>query len=124
MKYCKNCGTENNDNSVTCVNCGITLETATTETKQKKTNFKSIFLFVIHLILAVAVLIIFVLAADKIKQGGLEIMSIQSVGGKTLEEAYYQNLGYIYEGYYMITIALGIFCASVLTSLGIKRLKK
>ena len=62
-------------------------------------------------------------AANSIKTGGLEIMSIESVGGKTLEEAYYQNLGYIYEGYCVVVKALGVFCSSILLFFGGSRLK-
>lgn len=70
--------------------------------------------------LAVAVFIMFFVAAGNIASGGTEIMKIQSVGGKTLEEAYYYELGAIYAGYAMISRALGVFCASVLVWLGMK----
>ena len=56
-------------------------------------------LFGASLIISIVLLIMFFSAADSIKTGGLDIMSIESVGGKTLEEAYYHGLGYIYEGY-------------------------
>ena len=74
-------------------------------------------------VLAIILLIMFFSADDSIKTGGLEIMSIQSVGGKTLEEAYYQNLGYIYEGYCAATKAIGLFCSSMLILFGVSRLK-
>ena len=45
----------------------------------------------------------FFMAASSIADGGSEIMQIQSVGGKTLEEAYYAELGTIYSGYAMIS---------------------
>ena len=62
----------------------------------------------------------FFIAASNIVAGGNEIMQIRSVGGKTLEEAYYNELGSIYVGYAMISRALGIFFASVLVWLGLK----
>ena len=50
-------------------------------------------------------------------------MSIESVGGKTLEEAYYHDLGYIYEGYCVAVRAIGAFCSSVLLLFGVSRLR-
>lgn len=70
--------------------------------------------------LAVVVLIMFFIAAAKIYYGGNEIHQIDSVGGETLEEAYYYELGSIYGGYALISCALGIFFSSVLVWLGIK----
>ena len=86
-------------------------------------NIFNICLAALSCVFSVVLLIMFFSAAESIKMGGLEIMSIQSVGGKTLEEAYYQNLGYIYEGYCLATKALGVFCASLLLLFGASRLK-
>ena len=80
-------------------------------------------IFIASCILSVVLLIMFFSAANSIKIGGLEIMSIESVGGKTLEEAYYQSLGYIYEGYCVAIRAIGIFCSSILLLFGVSRLK-
>ncbi len=80
-------------------------------------------LFGASLIISIVLLIMFFSAANSIKIGGLEIMSIESVGGKTLEEAYYQNLGYIYEGYCVAIKAIGVFCSSLLLLFGVSRLK-
>ncbi len=97
----------------------------------QKRKFKALILnnsfdfsiFIASCIFSVVLLIIFFSAANSIKTGGLEIMSIQSVGGKTLEEAYYQSLGYIYEGYCVAVKAIGIFCSSILLLFGVSRLK-
>lgn len=80
-------------------------------------------LFCISLIISIALLIMFFSAADSIKTGGLDIMSIESVGGKTLEEAYYHGLGYIYEGYCVAIRAIGVFCSSILFLFGVSRIK-
>lgn len=79
--------------------------------------------FIACCIFSIVLLIMFFSAANSIKIGGLEIMSIESVGGKTLEEAYYQNLGYIYEGYCVAIKAIGVFCSSLLLLFGVSRLK-
>lgn len=86
-------------------------------------NTFNVSIFIASCVVAVILLIMFFLAANSIKTGGLEIMSIESVGGKTLEEAYYQRLGYIYEGYCVAIRAIGIFCSSILLLFGVSRLK-
>ena len=91
--------------------------------KTKTNNAFNIVICVVSAILAVALLIMFFIAAASVKTGGLEIMSIESVGGKTLEEAYYHDLGFIYEGYCLAIQAMGVFCSSVLALFGVSRLK-
>lgn len=86
-------------------------------------NSFNVCIFIASCVIALVLLIMFFSAANSIKTGGLEIMSIESVGGKTLEEAYYQNLGYIYEGYCVVVKALGVFCSSILLFFGASRLK-
>ena len=81
------------------------------------------FIFGTSLAISIVLLIMFFSAADSIKTGGLDIMSIESVGGKTLEEAYYHGLGYIYEGYCIAIRAFGVFCSSLLLLFGVSRLK-
>lgn len=76
---------------------------------------------IIFSVLGAVVLFMFFSAASKIAESGLNIMYIQSVGGNTLDEAYYFELGGIYAGYAMITRALGIFFASTLVWLGFKK---
>ncbi len=86
-------------------------------------TFFNWFIFGTSLAVSIVLLIMFFSAADSIKTGGLDIMSIESVGGKTLEEAYYHGLGYIYEGYCITLRAFGVFCSSLLLLFGISRLK-
>jgi threonine/homoserine/homoserine lactone efflux protein len=63
----------------------------------------------------------FWIAASKVAKGGVDIMSIESVGGQTLDEAYYFALGSVYDGYTLMIQALGVFCASVLIWLGLRK---
>ena len=72
-------------------------------------------------IVAVIVLIMCFMAASSISNSGMEIMQISSVGGRTLEEAYYRELGGIYSGYANIVRAMGISLASLLVWLGFKK---
>lgn len=69
---------------------------------------------------ALIVVIMAFMAAQRISEAGLAISSIESVGGKTLEEAYYQYSGPFYQGIAIIVRATGIFFASVLAFLGYK----
>lgn len=128
--FCPKCGTAIADGNSVCQNCGLDVNTVyqasktavtptvTTSESSKKTG--NVVVRFVYFGLAVAILIMFFMAAADIASGGNEIRQIESVGGKTLEEAYYYELGSIYAGYAMISRALGIFFASVLVWLGIK----
>lgn len=75
---------------------------------------------IVYFILAAIVLLFAFNAASSISSAGLNIASIESVGGKTLEEAYYQYSGELYLGYATMVCTTGIFFAAVLAYLGIK----
>lgn len=133
--FCPKCGTTIDEGVNLCPNCGLDITmvdqdlkpaitttvaipvAATSEPAKKAGNPVVKF---VYFGLAAVILIMFFIAASNIVSGGNEIMQIQSVGGKTLEEAYYYELGSIYAGYAMISRALGIFFASVLVWLGLK----
>lgn len=76
---------------------------------------------IIYSVLAGAVFLMLFFAAHKVSVGGNGIMEIQSVGGRTLDEAYYYELGSIYQGYAMLLRALGIFFAAKLVHMGFKK---
>lgn len=133
--FCPKCGTAMEEGVNVCPNCCLDITTinkdpafvteldvANTVESNVETSKKFSYYAVkyIYFGLAAVVLILFFLAASNIASSGNEIMQIQSVGGRTLEEAYYYELGSIYAGYAMISRALGIFFASVLVWLGIK----
>ncbi|MBP3546336.1 MAG: hypothetical protein J6K16_04295 [Alphaproteobacteria bacterium] len=65
-------------------------------------------------ILAVIVFIISIIASYFIFKGGNYIGEIQSVGGRTLEEAYYNGLGLVYKGLSLFVLTTGIFFSSFL----------
>lgn len=129
--FCPKCGITIEEGEAVCPNCGldtaivnqnpnsvVTHSVTNSVTLNAKLINKNIRF--IYFGLAAVVLIMFFIAASNIVAGGNEIMQIRSVGGKTLEEAYYNELGSIYVGYAMISRALGIFFASVLVWLGLK----
>ena len=134
MKFCPKCGTPFESGKNTCEKCGYQLVAqstnklvenatiqstiATSSAVQTKAHKKTI--KIIYCILAIAVTMMCFYSASCIVNGGLEISSIQSVGGQTLEEAYYQSLGAIYSGYAMAIRAFGIFSAAILIHLGSK----
>lgn len=133
--FCPKCGSEAEDGTNTCLNCGLKFDSI----YQEKTNkvlsdnvsqrnnvttgvvIQNLIFKIIFWGLAVVVLVMFFMAASSISKGGTEIMQIRSVGGETLEEAYYEQLGNIYSGLAMVSRALGIFFASVLVRLGFKK---
>lgn len=63
-------------------------------------------------ILAILVFIISVISAYFLL--GKNIGVISSVGGRTLQEAYYYGLGFIYKGFSLFVLASGVFFSSVL----------
>lgn len=134
--YCPKCGNNVEEGIQVCSNCGLDFSTVNSKSEvvaevkaehnstpvvEKKESGSNILIKVIYFGLAAVVLVMFFMAASSIADGGSEIMQIQSVGGQTLEEAYYSELGTIYSGYAMIARALGIFFASVLAWFGLKK---
>ena len=141
--YCPKCGKEIADNSMTCPFCGFDFSTVDSDinksesevsfaseipqdqtklqaqSKQVKRVFNAKLL--VFCVLALIIVIMSFMAASNISNGGYQIMQIKSVGGQTLEEAYYQQLGSIYSGYAMFVRACGIFFASVLVGFGLNK---
>lgn len=135
--YCPKCGNQVNEHDVVCNACGLDLRSIQESNvnpvvnpiyltqpdinvrKENKTLMHSINL--LYFGLAVIVLIMFLMAANIISKGGFNISQIQSVGGKTLDEAYYVELGQIYTGYAMITRALGVVFAAILAGFGLRK---
>ena len=76
-----------------------------------------LFLFLFHAALNV---LMSLYAAHCVVAGGMEIGSIESVGGKTLEEGYYQELATVYAGYAAMIRATGIFFSSILAYIWLK----
>lgn len=80
------------------------------------TSYLSTALFIV----AGLVLVLFIIAAVMVNNGGSEIAQIESVGGKTLEEAYYTRLGTIYASQATAYVATGLAFSGILTALGFK----
>jgi uncharacterized Zn finger protein (UPF0148 family) len=143
--YCPKCGKELVKDEKICPTCGFDISTIDsdlsepqsettpiseipqdqTKSQTQNEHIKKPFntrLFVFA-VLALVTIIMSFMAASNISDGGYQIMQIQSVGGKTLEEAYYQQLGNIYSGYAMFVRVCGIFFASVLVGFGLNTSK-
>lgn len=70
------------------------------------------------------VVIIFLLsfyAAHSISEAGTAISQIRSVGGSTMEEIYYLELGGIYEGFANMARAAGVFFCSLIMIISNKK---
>lgn len=136
MIKCSKCGSEFEDGTRFCTKCGERLTSGDfAEKSDNKTEFswsernnagkpaagiekpgKSS--GTIYLILAIAVLALSVYASFKINSAGNEIASIRSIGGRTLEEAYYEELGNIYKGFSAAILAAGTFFSATLFKWG------
>lgn len=132
--FCPKCGTPLNEGEMLCQNCGFNIAEVKRESvikpisneekgteNDKQADKGNPIIKVVYIGLAAAVLIMFFVAANDIVKGGEGIMQIESVGGKTLEEAYYYELGMVYAGYAMVARALGVFFSAVLVWLGLKK---
>lgn len=71
-----------------------------------------------HTFIGIGVLIMFFMAASDVSDAGKNISRISSVGGKTLEEAYYSELGDVYRGYALAIRAFGIFAFAIISKVG------
>lgn len=134
--FCPKCGAAFEDGNLKCEKCGYEvvstpeavdhseppsqnsapLDTEKLKASLKKFSVPQIVLFV----MAALIFIMSLYAAGRVVSGGMSIGSIESVGGRTLEEAYYQALGTVYAGYAAAIRAMGFFFASVLAYLGYK----
>lgn len=135
--FCPYCGTEMSENAKTCPTCHMEvakeqIETSevrtapSVELEQKKTRKWPYVLFRLIKLAAFCVLAAYIYqefqsAAASISRGGRNISYIQSVGGKTLEEAYYAELGHVYSGYATITRALGCAISGILVGIGLTK---
>lgn len=139
--FCPKCGAALTDESPKCERCGYertdppagkdpvptapeltqALSSAGSKAQKILAFFRnSPLLRLVFFALALLVLILSLHAAHCVATGGAYIASIESVGGKTLEEAYYQYLGTVYAGYAAMIRAAGLFFASVLAYIGRK----
>lgn len=121
--FCTKCGSEIDNEIGKCPKCegveSVIDKKIPVLNEKKSKKGLSIFCF----ISAFIILILNYLAAKDISLGGKLISQIESVGGRTLEEAYYHDLGRVYQGMSMMIYSCGIFFASILTYLGCKNLK-
>ncbi len=136
--YCAKCGAILPENEQVCPQCQFdnsslqkpaqapfqvdqTLSVHQEPLEHSQWDIAHIIRLCIYCLLALVVLILSFVAAGKISEAGLEIMQIESVGGKTLDEAYYYRLGELYSGYALFARSIGIFFASVLAWLGFRK---
>lgn len=111
----------NHEDSFTQQQNRIPKENLMEDKKMSNWNGERIVKAVVFLAFALVVLFSFETAADLIARGGEGISDIESVGGKTLEEAYYYQLGFVYEGYALVVRTLGRVLAVILAHMGAKK---
>lgn len=124
--YCEKCGAKLVEGEFMCSICGYDFrDTNVTETEiviEDNSFLDKIInkLDLIYFIIAIVVFVLFLMAASNVSSAGEAISEIRSVGGETLEEAYYQSSYGLYSGISMALFATGITLSSILVWFGIK----
>lgn len=62
------------------------------------------------------------MVSNRFIKSGVQISLITSVGGKTLDEAYYKELGEIYSAYGSVTMIIGISISCLFIFLAVKQI--
>ena len=130
--FCPKCGATIVEGEQTCKECGLDLKSVVgAKTSGNVSDYKtqeqpyqiqqSNTKVIIWCLLAGVSLIIFLCAAHLVMSGGKEISGIESVGGRTLEEAYYKELGTVYAGIAWAIRGIGIFVSCVLAKFGFEK---
>jgi predicted nucleic acid-binding Zn ribbon protein len=138
--YCPRCGKPAEPGEKICSNCQLDFETMSPDSnvnfspdlepqlvniqliseRLRKVNIK----LICFSLIALSILIITFLSADKVSNSAYQITQIRSSTGNTINEVYYREMGNIYTGYAMFIRECGIFFATVLVGLGLKRSKQ
>lgn len=138
--YCPRCGKPAEPGEKICSNCQLNFETMSADSnvnfspdfepplvnvqliseRLRKVNIKLICFGLI----ALSILIISFLSADKVSNSAYQITQIRSAQANTINETYYREMGNIYTGYAMFIRECGIFFATVLVGLGLKQPKQ
>ena len=119
--FCSNCG--KNIGEVESKLCSDCYSKNVNEFEKSKilTNKYSLTKLVFYCVLALFVLLTFFNVSADIKIYGLNVSNISSVGGKTLEEAYYYEIGNIFMALSSAISAFGVFLSAILVYIGIKK---
>ncbi len=131
--FCPRCGKPAENGELVCSNCGLDFatlnpayapepESALAEVRVIAKRLKKLNIRLICFsLIALSILIISFVAAQKISGSALQITQIRTSGGSTVNEVYYREMGNIYEGYAMFIRECGVFFATILVGLGLKR---
>ena len=127
---CSKCGNELNDKDEFCTKCGekikmkeknvISKEKTNVSDINKKPNKNIVILKVVIFILALVVVIMFFNGAESVKQSSSSMLNLRSVGGKSVDEAYYQYYGTFLGGLSTAIKGLGITCGVIILYIGSK----
>lgn len=115
--FCPKCGGKLASFDEECGSCGNKMATApSTSSRSSSASTSSDYgpNKIMGYTLAVIVFLFTFYAAHSISEAGTAISQIKSVGGQTMEEAYYFELGGVYAGFAHMARATGVFFSSVI----------
>ena len=133
--YCEKCGNELKEGEKFCAKCGASFEqenkkeNVTENTVERTKNYieknvknnQSIQLVKLILyILAIVIVIMAFSGAGEIGKASENMLTLRSVGGGTVAEAYYQYYGRFLKGLATMVRALGLTCGIIVGYIGRK----
>lgn len=123
--FCEKCGNEIKEGEKFCGKCGKNIEQE--EVKNDISNEKKVgsnqgapLIRLVLYIVAIIVIIMFFNGAGTISEASDKMLSLRSVSGETVAEAYYQYYGRFLEGLAVVIRGLGITCGIIIGYIGRK----
>ena len=123
--FCENCVNEIKEGEKFCGNCGKSIEQGEVKNnvsneRNTESNQGAPLIRLVLYIVAIIVIIMFFNGAGTIAEASDKMLSLRSVSGETVAEAYYQYYGRFLEGLAIVIRGLGITCGIIIGYIGRK----
>lgn len=123
--FCEKCGNEIKEGEKFCGKCGKSIEqgeekiNVSNERKIESNQGAPLIRLVLYIV-AIIVIIMFFNGAGTIAEASDKMLTLRSVSGETVAEAYYQYYGRFLDGLAIVVRGLGITCGIVIGYIGRK----
>ena len=122
---CENCGNVIKEGEKFCGKCGKSIEQGEVKNnvsneRNTESNQGAPLIRLVLYIVAIIVIIMFFNGAGTIAEASDKMLTLRSVSGETVAEAYYQYYGRFLEGLAIVIRGLGITCGIIIGYIGRK----